>query len=122
YDLANAVTAQAAAVTGWQRALGTLAGGMLADLLVLRGQQDDPYGQLLAATEADVKLVIVDGVARYGVSRLLAELVPHGTELWQPTEKGATKAFHLKEAGSLLNGLTFAGATELLETALADIA
>jgi len=90
--------------------------------LVLQGQRDDPYEQLLAATEADVELVVVDGVGRYGDSELLAELVPQGTELWRPTEGGATKAFHLQEAGSLLNDLTFADATGDLETALDDVA
>src|SRR5205085_10622956 len=71
-DLARAVTCDAAAVVGWENRVGTLAVGAFGDLLVLRGTQGDPFDQLVAATESDVALVLVHGVARYGDSEPVA--------------------------------------------------
>ena len=56
----------------WPRPVGRLQAGALADLLVVARRHPDPYRNLIAATETDVRLVVVGGKARYGTGALLA--------------------------------------------------
>ena len=56
----------------WPRPVGRLQAGALADLLVVARRHPDPYRNLIRATEADVRLVVVGGKARYGTRALLA--------------------------------------------------
>jgi len=56
----------------WNRPIGRLVAGAYADITVLHGRgHGDAWAQIVAATEADVALVVVDGVARYGDSNLM---------------------------------------------------
>lgn len=58
---------------GWGRQTGRLQPGALADVLVLRAERGaDPFATVVAATEEDVDLVVIDGVARYGTPALTA--------------------------------------------------
>ena len=75
-DLVAMATREAAGILKWQRALGTLEAGKRADLLVVGGTAGDPYERLIRATETDLHLVMVNGIARYGVPALLARLAP----------------------------------------------
>ena len=59
-------TRNPAAMLGWGDAIGSLADGHFADLLVVAGTDGDPYDHLLTAEERDIALVVVDGVARFG--------------------------------------------------------
>ena len=62
--LVRAVTVNAARVVGWHEHLGVLRRGTLADVLVIHGADGDPYAHLVDATEEQVALVLVHGVAR----------------------------------------------------------
>jgi 5-methylthioadenosine/S-adenosylhomocysteine deaminase len=121
-DLARAVTCDAAAVVGWEGRVGMLAVGAFGDLLVLRGRQGDPFDQLVSATENDIALVLVHGVARYGDWELLARL---HTEPDRPPERwsvaSADKAFNLQTPDSDLSGVTVASARETLLDAMSDL-
>jgi 5-methylthioadenosine/S-adenosylhomocysteine deaminase len=121
-DLARAVTCEAAAVVGWEGRVGTLAVGAFADLVVLRGTQGDPFDQLVDATESEVALVLVHGVARYGDWALLAQL---HTEPDRPPERwsvgGVDKAFNVRTPDSDLSEVTFANARETLLDAMSDL-
>jgi cytosine/adenosine deaminase-related metal-dependent hydrolase len=75
-DLVAMATRDAASILKWERALGTIEAGKRADLLVIAGTAGDPYEALLRAKETDVRLVMINGVARYGVSALMARLAP----------------------------------------------
>ncbi|MEI2816449.1 MAG: hypothetical protein V9E99_08345 [Microthrixaceae bacterium] len=55
----------------WNRPVGRLVEGALADLAVLRRHSGDGYADLLAATEADVTLVIIGGRPCYGTAALV---------------------------------------------------
>jgi hypothetical protein len=59
---------------GWGEVIGTLEAGKRADLIVVHGHTGDPYDKLLSATEADLDLVIIDGVPRSGTTHLMREL------------------------------------------------
>ena len=78
-ELVAMATINAARILKWDRALGSIEVGKRADLLVVAGQGEDPYGHLLDADEAAISLVVIDGVRRWGRPDLLPEA--EGTEL-----------------------------------------
>ncbi|MFI7585534.1 hypothetical protein ACIB24_00500 [Spongisporangium articulatum] len=51
--------------------IGRLQQGYLADLVLIARRDDDPYKNLVAATEPDVELVLVDGEPRCGTASLM---------------------------------------------------
>ena len=70
-EIVAMATRTAASILEWDRFLGTLEAKKRADLLVLDGEHQDPYAALLAAKEADLHLVMINGVARYGSPSLM---------------------------------------------------
>lgn len=70
-DLVQMVTVNPARMLGWHHQVGTIERGKKADLLILDGQVDDPYTQLVKARENDVLAVLIDGRPRYGRLGLL---------------------------------------------------
>lgn len=65
-DLFEMVSVNAAAALGLSGVIGSLEVGAKADIMVISGSGADPYGSLLLATPADVRLVMVGGVPLYG--------------------------------------------------------
>jgi hypothetical protein len=70
-ELCELVTANPADALGWSDRLGRLRPGLLADLLVTARRHDDPYRNLIEATERQVRLVLVGGRPVYGTPSLL---------------------------------------------------
>lgn len=70
------LTTTPARVLGWDAHLGSLEPGKRADLIVVAGVSGDPYAHLVDVTEADLHLVMINGVARVGTSALIGDLVP----------------------------------------------
>lgn len=64
--LLEMVTINPAKALGLDAVLGSLEVGKKADIVVLDGDANDPYGALLAATPGNVRLVLVGGVPLYG--------------------------------------------------------
>ncbi len=57
----------------WGRQVGRLHPGAIADLLVISAKaRTKPFPRVVAATERDVELVVIDGRARYGTPTLMA--------------------------------------------------
>ncbi len=81
-DLVAMATRNAAAILKWDKALGSVEAGKLADLLVVAGKQGDPYAHLIEAHETDINLVVIGGVPRYGKPSLM-NLFGAGTESWR---------------------------------------
>jgi 5-methylthioadenosine/S-adenosylhomocysteine deaminase len=75
-DIVAMATRDAAQVLKWDKVLGCLAPGMRADLIVVDGAAGDPYLGLVRAKETDLRLVMINGIARYGVAELMANLAP----------------------------------------------
>lgn len=122
FELVQAATVSAAAVVGWEDHLGTLEEDKLADLLVIKGVEDDPYMQLIRAVEKDVELVVVDGTARYGSLSFMKKLHKNSDgELEEITVGKQKKALYLYNPNSLINDITFSGAMETLEEAMQDL-
>ena len=59
--------------------IGRIQAGYLADLILVRARQNDPYRNLIEAVEADVELVLVGGEARCGSQALIAASGVKGT-------------------------------------------
>ena len=58
----------------WHRPVGRLVEGAFADITVLSGRgTGSPWKRIVAATERDVALVVIDGAPRYGYATLMAK-------------------------------------------------
>ena len=75
-DLVAMATRDAARILKWDSFVGTIAAGRRADLLVIDGTAADPYAALIQAKETDLRLVMINGVARYGFPELMRQLTP----------------------------------------------
>jgi cytosine/adenosine deaminase-related metal-dependent hydrolase len=73
-DIVAMATRNAAKILKWDKALGTVESGKLADLIVLDGQSPDPYAQLLSAAEERIALVFVDGEPAFGSTAFMDQL------------------------------------------------
>jgi len=80
-DLVSMVTREAAAILKWQGALGTLEAGKRADLVVIEGSSGDPYEALVKAKETSIRLVMINGIARYGMPGLMNAFGPLGESI-----------------------------------------
>jgi 5-methylthioadenosine/S-adenosylhomocysteine deaminase len=69
-------TREAARILKWQHALGTIEATKRADILVVEGVGGDPYDTLIRAKETSIRLVVINGVARYGAPEVMALLAP----------------------------------------------
>jgi hypothetical protein len=122
YELVQSATSGAAAVTGWQDHIGTLEKGKLADILVIKGKENDAYMQLIKALEKDVELVVVDGVARYGNVNFMKKLhFNTGFPLEETTVGGKKKGIYLFCENSEINDIGFEAAIKTLEEIMQDL-
>lgn len=120
--LARAATSEAMRIAGWDAHLGTIEAGKYADLTVIAAKpQLDPFETLLRATEADVRLVVVAGHARYGDKQLMEQATVDGTKLEELTVGGQAKALNLQHPASPINEVSLAQAIRMLEAALGDL-
>ncbi|MFD9560682.1 amidohydrolase family protein [Streptomyces sp. NPDC059994] len=122
HELVAMATRDAARILRWDTALGSLSAGMRADFIVVDGAGGDPYTSLIDARDKDIRLVAVDGVARYGSRRLMHALAP-GEVLEQVPGMSADHVLHLHDgtADTIVAGLTIGDATDRLTDALADL-
>jgi len=114
--LAEMATINAARALGHDGVLGSLAPGKKADLVVLAGDPARPYEALLAATPAEVRLVMVGGVPLYGEAAL-APLGPPTPGCEQLAICGVDKFLCVAQAGGTASnklGQTFADITSVI--------
>lgn len=72
-DLVDMVTINPARALHWDDRLGRIQAGYYADILVVDGR-GDPYGSVVAATDRNVKLVLVGGDPLYGDDEFMTVL------------------------------------------------
>jgi cytosine/adenosine deaminase-related metal-dependent hydrolase len=75
-DIVAMATRDAARILKWDAVVGTIEAGKRADLLVVDGTAGDPYDALIQAKETDLGLVMINGIARYGLPELMRQLTP----------------------------------------------
>ena len=91
-ELVSMATRNAAAILGWDGALGSIEAGKKADLLAISGAAGDPYGTLFEASERDVVLVMIEGVSRFGSPSLVR---PFNAKAETVTVGGADRLLNL---------------------------
>jgi cytosine/adenosine deaminase-related metal-dependent hydrolase len=120
-DLVAMATRDAARILKWDKVAGTIEPGKRADLLVIDGAAADPYGALIHAPETDLHLVMINGIARYGIPELMSQLAPNDQTVLVGEE---TRQLFLKQetADPDVTQVSLSRATDTLRTALQDIA
>jgi 5-methylthioadenosine/S-adenosylhomocysteine deaminase len=73
-ELVQMATSIPAELAGLEKNIGRVAPGYSADLLLIRKQPGEPYETVLHTSPADVRLVIINGVAIYGDADLMNRL------------------------------------------------
>jgi cytosine/adenosine deaminase-related metal-dependent hydrolase len=120
-ELVAMATRTAAEILKWDGALGSLEADKRPDLLIIDGNSGDPYQRLLQATEREVKLVLIAGVARYGEQTLVTALGGQGLEPFQIAGQARVLNLRQQTADPVVGQITLAEATERLEQALANL-
>jgi hypothetical protein len=116
-ELLSMATRTAAEILQWDRVVGSIEAGKLADLLVVAGDGNDPYANFFQAHETDILLVIINGVPRYGDPSLMMPFGT-GTEQWQVGQ--AVRILNLAQttANSTVEALTLREASDRLHDGL----
>jgi 5-methylthioadenosine/S-adenosylhomocysteine deaminase len=122
HDIVTMATSAAAAIAGWGKHLGSIEVGKKADLLVMAGTSgsaESVYGKLIAASEGDVRLVVINGIRRFGAATLMKDL--RG-----PTDAvkiaGEPRVLNLENpAGSQFPAVTYTEAKTTLTEALREL-
>jgi 5-methylthioadenosine/S-adenosylhomocysteine deaminase len=119
-ELIEMVTTNPARMLGWQTQLGSLEVGKRADVTVIDARHDDPYVSLLRSNERDVRLVMINGVARAGVPSILHRLGAKGEEV---VIGGRQRMVYLEqaEADPDVADIKLSQATALLRKTMADL-
>ena len=120
-ELVAMATRNAAQILKWSTAAGSLSPGKRADLLVIDGASGDAYEALVHARETDVRLVMINGVARYGTKELMGALVPQDQTV---KVDGESRRLFLKQetADPAVIPVALSTAVDTLRDALQDIA
>ncbi len=121
-DLVAMATSTPAEMLGWGAHLGSIEAGKRADLIVVHGNAGaDAYQSLVSATEADLDLVVINGVPRAGRPVLMTALGITGAE--QVTVAGTPRLVNLAQqsADPTVESVTIAAAITQLTAALADL-
>ena len=113
YEMVEMVTSGAALATNWHNEVGTIAPGMVADLVVVDNIHTNPYRNLINAVDPDIRLTVVGGLAIYGDDDIMAALkgddrepagmfgkavditflaAPEGTQTWASITENLTMA------------------------------
>jgi hypothetical protein len=108
-------TINPARMLGWDRRLGSIEPGKLADLVVVNGTSGPAYTTLVDATEADISLVVINGIPRVGTPPLMSALgaadggeglsvggQPRTLNLTQAAADPSVAEVSVEEAGAIL--------------------
>jgi 5-methylthioadenosine/S-adenosylhomocysteine deaminase len=122
YDVIALATRNPAKILRWDKSLGSVEAGKRADLLVVAGDGGDGHAHLFTCGERDVELVVVNGVPRYGASKLMRRLLGEAAVHAEAGSAGGGRArllYLVQTTGDpVVGGLTLKEATELLADGL----
>ena len=120
-QLVAMATRTAAEILKWHKALGTLEQNKRADLLVVHGDDGDPYRQLLRADERDITLVMIAGVPRYGTRALVTRLGGQGLEAIRVAGRQRVLNLRQETVDPIVGTIPFSEAKERLTDALKNL-
>jgi cytosine/adenosine deaminase-related metal-dependent hydrolase len=120
-EIVAMATRDAARILKWDKVAGRIKAGCRADLLAIDSMAADPYQALLHARETDIRLVMINGIARYGWPEMMTQLAPNDQTI---SVGGKTRRLFLKqETGDPdVAQVSLSQATEALRDALNNIA
>ena len=120
YEIVSMATCNPAAILKWDKKLGTIANGKFADLLVVSGQNGDPYDHLIRSREQDIVLVTIGGQPRYGSKQAMQQAGGTGEDV---TIGGTAQLidFTSPDQDPGIEKITLAEATSRLSAALGDL-
>jgi hypothetical protein len=117
-ELFDMVTVDTSALFGLQGRLGVLDAGAEADLAVW-AWRDQPYRAVIEAEYEDVRLVIVDGHAKYGVPELVSGLEEDPAWCESVTACSEDRTLCVQEGATGDDAATYADLEDILSSALA---
>jgi hypothetical protein len=120
-DLVAMATRNPTRMLGWDEHIGSIEAGKRADLVVVEGTAGDPYDALLDATEAQIDLVVINGVPRVGTHDLMAGLGLGGGEKLSVAGQARVLNLDQPNADPDVAALSVAEAIDRLEQALAAL-
>lgn len=125
-ELVAMATINPARAVKWDKLLGSIEPGRLADLVVVDGRRDDPYEQLLEARETTVALVVIGGTPRVGQRRLMRRFWPDHdlvdvTGIDRYDIGRSTRYLYLSHDDDLLDGLPLSKAIDDLAEAMENL-
>ena len=74
FELISMATMQAARIIKWDKQLGSIEKGKLADLVIFDSKTGNPWQKFFDATEKNISLVMINGEARFGSQKLMKKL------------------------------------------------
>lgn len=126
-ELVAMATINPARMLKWDSALGSIEVGKRADFVVFKGKSGDPYEKILKALEDDIRLVMINGVPRFGTNTLIARacerLGLESSQLEARTIAGQTMKLNFAQetADPLVAPVTLATAEARLSDGLRDL-
>ena len=118
-DIVAMATRNPAKMLRWDDLLGSLEAGKLADLVVIEGAAGDPYGQLIQASEGNIRLVMIAGVRRLAVQELSGGMM--GIEAFRVDGKTINLNLHDATSDPIVEGLKLSTAIDRLTDGLKNI-
>ncbi|MEP7108484.1 MAG: amidohydrolase family protein [Ferruginibacter sp.] len=119
-DIIALATINAARILKWDKELGSIEDGKIADLMVMEGTDGNAYKSFLNRSETSISLVIINGVPRYGHDTLMNK--------WTDTKEkidvnGVNYQVNLKQetADVVVGNLKLKDAVEKLSKGLQDL-
>ena len=119
--LVEMVTRVPAEIVRWEARLGGIAPGKLADLTILAARRSNVFDNAVRATEADVRLVVIGGVARYGHPDLMHALVTPDRDVEDLLVAGEARTIDLETDDPGVSRMRFTEAQALLADLLARL-
>ncbi|WP_332663920.1 amidohydrolase family protein [Aeromicrobium sp.] len=120
-DIVEMVTTNAGVLLErcWHRPIGQLVEGAFADITVLRGRgTGSAWKRIVAATERDVSLVVIDGVPRYGDAALMHDATAQPT--FAMTLAGRKRAVALPDPANPAAAWSWSAIKNTLDTVQQD--
>jgi len=96
--------------------IGSLAPGLFADFIVMRGDRSNPYAAVTLATPADMQPLVIGVQAEYGDPEVMETLRP-GAVLERIDVCGVPKAPYLRDSAAAARHETFADIRHALNAA-----
>lgn len=120
-QLVAMATSVPARMLGWDDHVGRITAGRLADLVVVDGTTGSAHSTLVDATEADISLVVINGVPRVGTPELMGTFGLTAGE--QIQVGGQPRRLNLTEASAdpSVAAVSVADARSILGTALGGL-